>query len=124
MAIHLHYAIKSFLKIFNTKIEYRSSRLLTVLYAKGRYTGDETLEEIKTYSPRYFGHFTYNGVSFLVALSGKLRSLQIPYDAEISLCRTKDYFGERHIYLVHRRHCQREIEQTSIKKETEGVTTE
>lgn len=116
--------LKAFEKIFHTKIEYRSSRLLTVLYGKGMYVGDETLEEIKSYPPRYFGHFTYNGVSFLVALSGKLQSLQIPYDAEISLCRTRDSFAERYIYLVHRRHCQREIEQTPVKKDTEGVSKE
>ena len=116
--------LKAFEKIFHTKIEYHSSRLLTVLYAKGWYAGDETLEEIKSYPPRYFGHFTYNGVSFLAALSGKLQSLQIPNDAEISLCRTKDSFGGRYIYLVHRRHCRRNIEETSVKEKTEVVPTE
>lgn len=116
--------LKAFEKIFHTKIEYRSSQLLTVLYGKGWYAGDETLEEIKSYPLRYFGHFTYNGVSFLVALSGKLQNLQIPDDAEISLCRTRDSFAERYIYLVHRRHCQRKIEQIPVMMGTEGVTTE
>lgn len=112
--------LKAFERIFHTKVEYRSSKLLTVLHAKGRYEGDETPEEIKALPTRHFGYFTYNGVSFLVALSGKLQNLQIPYDAEISLCKTNSR-GCKYIYLVHRRHSTIQYKLPAIKKKAPPI---
>lgn len=95
-----------FEKAFKTKIDYCYSRRLTLIHHLGYPPRNEIIskEEEKMMSPRYYGLFMYGGKSFLVGISGNLNVSQMPYDSEISLCRTINTWGWRYFYMIHRHH--------------------
>lgn len=116
--------LKAFETVFHTKIIFNYSERLTVKHSLRIFPDGMPEEKIKDLPPRYYGEFEYNGVSFLVALSGKLQGRPIPGDAEISLCKSTGRSRWKYIYLLHRRHVGWNIEQTPVEEKAEDAPAE